>query len=411
VNAPAGRAGRAWHAIVDHYRKPRVLGLDLLRITASLTIVVYHGNAIGALGRNGASSIIHADGYLAVDIFFVLSGWLLTRQVLRMRGSFASLRSFASTFWIRRWARIIPAYWVVLMILFLFGSRANRFALPHELTVSGLIKHAFFLQTLFPPNQYGVTWSLVTEEWFYLLLPLVVVLLVWMRRPWVLLALGAGALLLSTLVRALMLERTGDWGYVSLQPQARFEGLVIGALLAAASLAPWWETHVVRRRRWLFALGAPAAALLLIAGVHESWRFYIFGILAFNLAVGLLLPFLSQLRWSTQAPVLAVMATAYLSELTYPLYLLHPIVPRIPWVQQHGLLRLLPAVSSLALLLLAASALHLGVERPFLHWRDRRATRQRDQRQAAAWKEPAEPLAPVVDERHELPPQVATQPA
>jgi len=69
-------------AIVDHYRRPRVLGLDLLRIVASLTIILYHGDPMALFGRNEVGLIFHTDGYLAVDIFFVLSGWLLTRQAL-----------------------------------------------------------------------------------------------------------------------------------------------------------------------------------------------------------------------------------------------------------------------------------------------------------------------------------------
>jgi len=73
---------RLIHTIVDHYRKPRVLGLDLLRITASLSIIGFHGNSSVFLGKNLAFQVLGHNGYLAVDIFFVLSGWLLTRQVL-----------------------------------------------------------------------------------------------------------------------------------------------------------------------------------------------------------------------------------------------------------------------------------------------------------------------------------------
>src|SRR5438445_13841935 len=71
-------------ALLDHYRTPRVLGLDLLRILAALTIVLFHGNVIGAFGRNPSSTAVAADGYLAVAAFFGLSGLLLTPQALRL---------------------------------------------------------------------------------------------------------------------------------------------------------------------------------------------------------------------------------------------------------------------------------------------------------------------------------------
>src|ERR1700674_4457643 len=107
--------------ILDHYRKPRVLGLDLLRIVASLSIILHHGNVSRTFGQNWVSSLFGDDGYLAVDVFFVLSGWLLTRQVLRMRASFKNPLAFAGRFWTRRWARTLPPYWVVLIGIFILG--------------------------------------------------------------------------------------------------------------------------------------------------------------------------------------------------------------------------------------------------------------------------------------------------
>ena len=181
--------GTVTHAVLDHYRKPRVLGLDLLRITASLSIISFHGNSTGLLGNDAVAVVLTNNGYLAVDIFFVLSGWLLTRQVLRMRASFTNGWAFAWRFWTRRWARTLPPYLVVITALFLFGNAL----LPHlhrdptalsTLNFPRLVVHALFLQTVFPPNALGVSWSLVTEEWFYLLLPLVVLQVVPRLRSW-----------------------------------------------------------------------------------------------------------------------------------------------------------------------------------------------------------------------------------
>jgi peptidoglycan/LPS O-acetylase OafA/YrhL len=382
---------RLTHAIVDHYRKPRVLGLDLLRITASLSIIGFHGNSSVFLGKNLAFQVVGNNGYLAVDIFFVLSGWLLTRQVLRMRASFTSGWAFAWRFWTRRWARILPPYLLVIGALFLFGN----LLLPHlhrdpvllaPLTFPQLVVHALFLQTLLPPNALGVSWSLVTEEWFYLLLPLVVLFVVPRLRSWqAVMGLGCAVLLIPAVVRVVMLA-TPERASIIYTPQARFEGLVVGSLLAAASLgAPWWETHVLARRRLLFALGLCVMIPILLAGITHSWAFNVFGLLGFSLCIGLLMPWLSQLRWPQAAPAAAVIAIAYLSELTYPLYLLHMFRPTFSTTSSVGL-----AVLFAIALLLAATALHLGVERPFLALRDRLDTRR------TAWKEPAEPNAPHV---------------
>lgn len=401
------RIGRTWHALLDHYRKPRVLGLDLLRITASLSIIIHHGNAAGALGRNWLASVFGSDGYLAVDIFFVLSGWLLTRQVLRMRGAFASTAGFALTFWLRRWARTIPPYWAVLTAIFLLGpARLNPLALPHALSVRDAVVHALFLQTLLPPNLFAVTWSLVTEEWFYLLLPFVILLASRVRNWRGLIAFGVLALLLPTVVRTILLLSSADWDAITRQPVARFEGLVVGAMLAAASVTlPAWQHTVLKWRHLLFALGVPLIVVVLAAGTSDSAWFRIGGLLAFSVGIGLLMPLLSQLRWWASAPTVAVVAIAYLSELTYPLYLVHTLVPRISWVHTQGPMRLVYALGSIAILFAVASALHLGVERPFLAWRDRHPVGVR------SWKEPVEASQPGRDIYPIAPPAVVPVPS
>jgi peptidoglycan/LPS O-acetylase OafA/YrhL len=240
----------------------------------------------------------------------------------------------------------------------------------------------------------------VTEEWFYLLLPLVVLLIVPRLRSWrMVLGLGCAVLLIPAVVRVIMLA-TGDRASIVYTPQARFEGLVVGSLLAAASLgAPWWETHVIARRRLLFTIGLAVMLPILLAGISHSWAFNVFGLLGFSLCLGLLMPLLSQLRWPQHAPVTAIIVVAYLSELTYPLYLLHMFRPTFSTTSSVRL-----AVVFAFLLLLAATVLHLGVERPFLALRDRLDSRK------AAWKEPAIPAAPPVAERSATWPLPAVSP-
>jgi peptidoglycan/LPS O-acetylase OafA/YrhL len=359
-------------AVLDHYRKPRVLGLDLLRILAASTIVVFHGNVTRALGGNLLALIMARDGNLAVDIFFVLSGWLLTRQALRMRGTFTSSIAFATRFWTRRWARTLPPYWVMLVIIVLAQSRLERENFPYAITIPAILKHAVFLQSVFPPNVYGISWSLVTEEWFYLLLPLIVLAMFKLRSWRAVMALGIAVLLIPPTIRAftLTLPIARDGGALVV-PHARFDGLVVGALMGAASLsAPWWN-QVMRHRRLLFVLAVAAMLPLLIWGVTMSMTYFTVGLLAFNLALGLTLPFLSQLRWPKATPLVAVVAVTYLSELTYPIYLVHRVV-QIHWMGDASIsLRVAHAILAAVVLLLVASALHLGVERPFLWLRDR----------------------------------------
>lgn len=150
------------------------------------------------------------------------------------------------------------------------------------------------------------------------------------------------------------------------------------------------------RRQILFGAGCLGLVGVLAAGVDGSLLFRVVGLLAFNLLVGALLPQLSQLRWPAVTPLAAMMATTFLSELTYPLYLLHRVVPHVHWVEARGPSRLLLAAGSIIALLGAAAALHLGIERPLLALRDRYLPRPRRRVASATWTEPvvaARPLA------------------
>jgi peptidoglycan/LPS O-acetylase OafA/YrhL len=382
--------------VLDHYRRPRVLGLDILRIIASVSIILYHGN-LRPFGQTVVTAEFQTNGYLAVDIFFVLSGWLLTRQLLRMRTLYPNSMALASHFWIRRWFRTLPLYWVMLIVVIVVFPWLDPRMFEVPISFSDFPRHALFLQTVFPPNAYAVSWSLVAEEWFYLALPFVVFLAARARSWRVIMGFGLAVLLVPSVERIILDPTEPPWRLL-VMPHVRFDGLVVGALVAAASVgAPWWP-QVIARRRSLFLLGLAGVASMLAAGMVNSWPYRIFGVLVFCVSLGMLMPLMSQLRWSKAAPVASVMLVAFLSELTYPLYLVHTLV-RIHYSHFRFPVSALLLILSAFILLVCATLLHLGVERPFLALRDRLdAGRQRraagglsSSADPAPWKEPAEP--------------------
>lgn len=359
----------------------RVLGLDVLRILAALTILLYHGYWFGVLpviGANPVTSRISTFGYLAVDIFFVLSGWLLAGQALRMRVSMRD-GSFL-VFWVRRWLRTLPPYYAGLAGAAVFPVVAGT-----TLTLSGFAKHVLFLQTIRLPNLYPVSWSLVTEEWFYLLLPLAVAVAAWVGRSRVVAILAAVMLLIPMAVRIDLLGHE-TWLAVLMTPQARFEGLVIGAGLAALAVHRRERFDLlVRRRGPLLLFGTAGVAVLLAAGNQFNWWFQTVGLLGFSILVGCTIPFLSSLRWPAWAPVGVVVGVTFLSDLTYPIYLVHTVVPRFTWIGARS--PILYGAVWLLSVFLAAAALHFAVERPFLAIRSRVAGYRRPGRAP----QPAEP--------------------
>ncbi len=337
------------------------MGLDLLRITASLTIIAYHGSKEASFYNRG----FLRHGYLAVDIFFVLSGYLLTRQALKMRGHGGSLIAFAVKFWTRRWFRILPAYWVVLALITLMVA---TLPVRETLAAQDFLRHALFLQTLLPPNQYGVTWSLVTEEWFYLALPFALLVFTLLPRR-DLRILGIVAILLTpTVVRLFTVS-----GPVPQAPQARFDGLVVGAALGAVwSLAPEWKAALHDNRRWLFVVGSAGLlfTFVLMTRVTDSMAYLTVGLLVTNICVGMTIPSLTVLRWPAFLPVWMAAVVTFVSDLTYPLYLVHEACYSL--VNSLGVNQKAKYYAlALPLIFACAVVVHVTVERPFLAWRSR----------------------------------------
>jgi peptidoglycan/LPS O-acetylase OafA/YrhL len=139
--------------------------LDVLRGLAILMVVLFHG-----LYWSGATTSIHivnlfiqatVAGWLGVNLFFVLSGFLITGILLDTKGS----PSYYRQFYLRRVLRILPAYLAIIVVLDLI----SYLHVPE--TVAALLFVANYMSILHMPGGYGPFWSLSVEEQFYLLWP------------------------------------------------------------------------------------------------------------------------------------------------------------------------------------------------------------------------------------------------
>ncbi|MDQ6724677.1 MAG: acyltransferase, partial [Actinomycetota bacterium] len=154
-------------------RSTRILGIDGLRALAVLAVIAFHANLSWARG-----------GFLGVDAFFVISGFVITRSLLdedRRRGAIDLAR-----FWSRRVARLLPALLLVVSVVAAYaclrpigGLQAFREdAVAALLYVSNwhfLAKGTGYFAATADPSLLQHTWSLAVEEQFYLVWPLAVV--------------------------------------------------------------------------------------------------------------------------------------------------------------------------------------------------------------------------------------------
>nr|WP_052170304.1 acyltransferase [Massilia sp. JS1662] len=246
----------------------RLRGLDLLRAVAILLVLMSH--YMGFVSRAPTFGVVGQVGWAGVDLFFVLSGYLIGNQLLApaARGESLSLK----TFFVRRLLRTLPNYYVVLAVYWLFPGP--------PLGGSGMADPWRFLT--FTQNfglAYGQTfthsWSLCIEEQFYLLLPLVVLALARIGFP-VRLAWGllAGGIVAGMATRAAAYALNGHDAFsaeVYYSSFCRADELLPGVAIALLrNFHPHAFTRLLRHANALCAAGL-ALSVGILTCIHLDW--------------------------------------------------------------------------------------------------------------------------------------------
>jgi len=349
-------------------------GLDVLRGIAILMVLLWHvvfyplGQQVPHAGMawlNWLGSWLWA----CVDLFFVLSGFLIGRILL----SHQHIPGFWKRFYIRRFIRIVPPY-ALLLLGFVVAMYAGVPSVFPWLTVSAFPTYSYlcFIQNywvtdhFFGANWLAPTWSLAVEEQFYLLMPW---LIFWIPKKWLPRVLIAG-MLAALLFRFLLYP--GIEAYTWLP--ARMDGLLMGVLLAWLWLNNGFQysRQLSKRMLWLLLL------LLGICLLYTSlWKAELGAPLLHSL---LLLLFASAVCWVLLQPVQPIgnrllRWLAALGQISYGVYLWHQPVNGLVHLllghaepQLHSGTDLLAAIAIMGITCLWAYLLYRWMERPLLQW-------------------------------------------
>jgi peptidoglycan/LPS O-acetylase OafA/YrhL len=147
----------------------RDASLDAFRVIAVTCIMLAHGSAFGMESFRSLRYVAIVIGVIGVELFFVLSGFLIGQQLLNVGEGTQDVKNF----WARRWFRTLPNYYLFLLINFVLFA----FILKRPTGDLSLIVFSHNLVAPFADRFFAESWSLAVEEWFYLLAPLMVVLL------------------------------------------------------------------------------------------------------------------------------------------------------------------------------------------------------------------------------------------
>ena len=360
-------------------------GLDNLRAIAIIFVLLFHYNRW--VEHPAWFPKAFQFGWTGVDLFFVLSGFLISSQLfaqIRKEGTFSM-----KEFYIKRFFRILPIYFFVLTVYFLVPFFSNDFGKGQVL--APLWKYLTFTQNFGTDyahaRSFGMVWSLCVEEHFYLLLPVTLLLLIktgWFRRASLLMViLFAAGFLIRLLLwyKVTPFQNTGVlfkylWiETIYLPTYCRLDGLLVGVAIAALyNYLPALFSRFSKFANGMIVLGIVImiSAYFLFGNSYDFSR-TLFGFPVVSIGFGCLVlgAIMSQsflYRWKS-----AVMTK--IAELSYVLYLIHMIVilSTQTLFYKLGLPKASNLVFALSMIFCIAVAflLHYSIEKPFMKMRTR----------------------------------------
>jgi peptidoglycan/LPS O-acetylase OafA/YrhL len=306
----------------------RVRGLDGLRGIAILLVMVYHQTvAVGSTAVDRFVGFWTLSGWVGVDLFFVLSGFLITGILYDSRGSTGYFRNFYA----RRVLRIFPLYYAVVVFSLLILPHLQHWKLDNLARINGdelwywtlLSNFSIGAHAEFRHGILDISWSLAIEEQFYLTWPILVLVLSRRRLVALCCALFVGALAWRS---ALIVAGVSPITVAVLTP-GRVDALATGAFIALLART---EAGLPRLKTWASAtLVGSAAVVVAVAAWNDGFNPYtgpmaMIGYTALALLFGAVLvlvltaePTWRRIRLLEQRPLVA------LGKYSYALYLFH----------------------------------------------------------------------------------------
>ena len=322
-------------------------GLDGIRAVAIGSVVLFH---FGML----------RGGWAGVDIFFVLSGFLITRLLLEERDRTGSIA--LSAFYGRRVRRLLPAL-ALFIAAMLAATAAGRLHNPSHWALYALTYSSnFFLAAGHQLWVFTPLWSLAQEEQFYLLWPPILILVlrrgVTERRLMVVLLAATVAV---AAWRDIVWAAGSGYDRIYYSPDTRFDPLLVGCLLAVAMRSDLASrVQAIARRCW----PAAAAGVAVIAAVY--WPLWALSTIAIPATSGCAaLVIVAALQPTALARILSTRVFVAVGAASYSIYLWHEY-----------LINAYPAAAAVVQIAVVAAVSYFVAERPFTRRRKRTTARR-----------------------------------
>ncbi|MDN3676547.1 acyltransferase [Flavobacterium paronense] len=365
---------------MDKNISQKLYGLDHLRALAIVLVFLFHYFILTG-GQPEWLPDVAKFGWTGVDLFFVLSGFLISSQLFEQlkQGETIALKPF----FLKRFFRIIPAFLVTLSLYFYFPFFREKESLPP------LWKFLTFTQNFgLNIKDFGTfshAWSLCVEEHFYLFLPLILLLLQFTKRTkrayWILIVLFAfGFAIRIYSFNQLYLPKAADenawlywYQYIYYPTYNRLDGLLVGVSIAGVYtfFPTFWNKIAIYGNVFIILSLVVLTGAYFLCYDQMTFNASVFGFPLIAVGYGLLVigavcPSSFLFKWNSRV-------TTFVATLSYAIYLTHKGVIHMT----HELLNDFKLDSNLMLFICMVTCvgfaylLHLSIEKPFMKVRNR----------------------------------------
>lgn len=369
----------------------RIFGLDLMRAVAILLVVFSHAIWILPQSKSFLTDLMSLAGVIGVEIFFVLSGFLIGRIIYNLFVDKEFTFKDVQYFWVRRWFRTLPNYYLVLIFNVLLAGYFGV-SLPDNIGSYFLFLQNFITEM---PGFFGESWSLPIEEFAYIIGPLLLYLVLFLKLKISKkhLFLIITLLIITIFIITKIVYNTNDdlksmifWN-VNLKAMTiyRIDAIYYGVLAAWLSLnyATIWNKF-----KWLFLIIGGLIfvgmnVMITMKQIFIETHSFFWNVLYLplnSIAIAFVLPLLSNIK---SAPKIILKPITFVSLISYSMYLLHYSVV-LQWLKHKVPTDFLTMIGVLVyvavyfvLTLIVSYLLYRFFERPMTNLRDLKVIKEK----------------------------------
>jgi len=373
-----------------NYEK-RIFGLDIMRALAILLVVFSHAIWILPPTKSFLTDLMSLAGVIGVEIFFVLSGFLIGRIIYKHFADQEFSFRDVQYFWIRRWFRTLPNYYLVLLFNILLALYLGT-NLPDNLGSYFLFLQNFSTEM---PSFFGESWSLPIEEFAYIIGPLLLYLVLFLKlklskkRMFFIVTLTIIVFFIVTKIVYNGNDEVKTMIFWNVNLKAitiyRIDAIYYGVLAAWISIV---GANNWRKYRWLFLMIGGGIfvgmnVMITLKQIFMETHSFFWNVLYLplnSIAIACALPLLSNMK---SAPKIIQKPITYVSLISYSMYLLHYSVV-LQWLKYKVPTEFLTRIGIVVyitvyfmLTLLLSYWLYRLFEKPFMDLRDSQFIKRR----------------------------------